>query len=241
MPIIKLTVSELELELLRRWANGSAVATLAKHAVLLKARTDMGTLAVPSKYPLSTLPVPSVGTPATNPKSRVPLRYPPGTQCGPDDSAENPGTDRALLRSGEEKSKRRRREEEEVREEKKRIKRGSGGPRIAPLDVTEEIISDLNHQAGTSYRATGKKLRELVAARMAEGYTVADFLEVHRKQSIAWREDPKMAQFLRPITLYSSKFEAYLGAPEPKPYGYDPKNQMNQQDYTAGANPDGTF
>jgi len=73
-----------------------------------------------------------------------------------------------------------------------------------------EIINDLNLVLGTDYKPTTAKTRELISARLKEGFTVEDFKAVHRKMLKSWGVDRKMCKFLRPQTLYSPKFEGYL-------------------------------
>ena len=72
-----------------------------------------------------------------------------------------------------------------------------------------EIIDDLNMVIGAKYKYTAKN-KELIKARYNDGFTIEDFRIVHRKMSKSWGIDQKMAQYLRPITLYSNKFESYL-------------------------------
>jgi len=97
------------------------------------------------------------------------------------------------------------------------------GVRLAPLDTSTRIIDDLNRRASTKYKP-GSKARGLIHARMADGATEADFMEVHRKMTKAWAGDAKMAKYLRPSTLYGSKFDEYLGQLEgakANPDGFD--------------------
>lgn len=79
-----------------------------------------------------------------------------------------------------------------------------------------EVVGHLNDICGTGYRPTSKKTQGLIRARMAEGFTVDDFRTVHRKKAREWLRTER-AQFLRPETLYGTKFESYLNAPEPTP------------------------
>jgi len=81
----------------------------------------------------------------------------------------------------------------------------------------EEIINDLNLVLKTNYKATTQKTKELIKARLNEGFTIEDFKVVHRKMLKAWGNDNKMRQFLRPQTLYSNKFESYLNRPDDLP------------------------
>lgn len=80
-----------------------------------------------------------------------------------------------------------------------------------------EIIADLNTVLNTQYRPTTRKNIELITARLNEGFTIADFKTVHRNMQNAWGLDDKMRQFLRPITLYSPKFESYLNQKQKEP------------------------
>lgn len=82
------------------------------------------------------------------------------------------------------------------------------------VNVIKDIIEDLNLVLGTAYKSSSLKNKDLITARLNEGHTVADFKTVHRKMAQAWGIDNKMRQFLRPITLYSNKFESYLNRPE---------------------------
>src|SRR3990167_1474154 len=76
-----------------------------------------------------------------------------------------------------------------------------------------EIIADLNIVLGANYKPTAGKSKELIRARLKEGFTTEDFKTVHRKMAAAWGLDNKMRPYLRPITLYSNKFESYLNRP----------------------------
>lgn len=80
---------------------------------------------------------------------------------------------------------------------------------------TKEIISYLNQQAGTSYRASSKATQRFVHARLNENYTVDDCKKVIDIKVASWKDDPKMRKYLRPQTLFSNKFEGYLNEPMP--------------------------
>lgn len=73
-----------------------------------------------------------------------------------------------------------------------------------------EIVGMLNEAAGTAYRPTSKKTRQLIHARWAEGYRAEDFAAVIETMARAWGGDPKMCAYLRPETLFGPKFEGYL-------------------------------
>ncbi|MDZ5712270.1 phage replisome organizer N-terminal domain-containing protein [Jeotgalibacillus haloalkalitolerans] len=79
-----------------------------------------------------------------------------------------------------------------------------------------EIIEYLNKIAGTKFRASSKKTKDLIKARWNEQYTLDDFKSVINKKTAEWKGNPEMEQYLRPITLFSPKFESYLNQPEVK-------------------------
>lgn len=74
------------------------------------------------------------------------------------------------------------------------------------------IIDHLNLRAGTNYRASSKATQGHINARLAEGYTVEDFYTVIDKKCAEWKGGD-MEKYLRPETLFGSKFENYLNAP----------------------------
>lgn len=89
----------------------------------------------------------------------------------------------------------------------------SGGDGLT--SKTKEILDYLNQQAGTSYRASSKATQRFVHARLNENYTVEDFKKVIDIKVANWKDDPKMSKFLRPSTLFGTKFEGYLNEPMP--------------------------
>lgn len=73
-----------------------------------------------------------------------------------------------------------------------------------------EIVKYLNEKAGTKYKASSKKTQNLIKARFNEGFTLDDFKTVIDKKTAEWLTDQKMNQYLRPETLFGTKFESYL-------------------------------
>ena len=78
----------------------------------------------------------------------------------------------------------------------------------------QEVVDFLNSRTGTNYRASSKKTRELIRARINEGFTLEDFKIVIDKKTREWINDNKMKGYLRPETLFGTKFEGYLNQPE---------------------------
>ena len=77
----------------------------------------------------------------------------------------------------------------------------------------KEIIDYLNLTVGTNYKASSKKTKDLIKARFNEGFTIDDFKVVIDKKTMEWINDNKMKGYLRPETLFGTKFESYLNQP----------------------------
>ena len=73
------------------------------------------------------------------------------------------------------------------------------------------VVAHLNEKAGTSYRASSKATARHIEARFNEGYTLQDFYSVIDKKVAEWKGSD-MEKYLRPETLFGSKFEGYLNA-----------------------------
>ena len=60
------------------------------------------------------------------------------------------------------------------------------------------------------YSAKAQATRKLIHARFAEGRTLEDFKTVIDLKVAEWKNDPVMCKYLRPETLFCTKFERYL-------------------------------
>jgi len=80
------------------------------------------------------------------------------------------------------------------------------------MNETEQIVTHLNEVSGSNYRARSKKTQSLIRARMGEGFGVDDFKMVHIIKTADWK-GTSFAKYLRPETLYGTKFESYLNQP----------------------------
>lgn len=74
----------------------------------------------------------------------------------------------------------------------------------------KEIIDYLNEKIGSQYRYKAKSTKDKIHARYSEGFTFDDFKAVIDFKHREWGNDPKMCKFLRPETLFGTKFESYL-------------------------------
>lgn len=87
----------------------------------------------------------------------------------------------------------------------------------ADLSTITEIVDYLNEKANTSFRPSAEYAKTHIRARLREGFTVDDFKAVIDGRVKAWATDPKMSEYLRPQTLFGTKFESYLNASKAKP------------------------
>ncbi|WP_273478758.1 phage replisome organizer N-terminal domain-containing protein [Ignavigranum ruoffiae] len=81
----------------------------------------------------------------------------------------------------------------------------------------KNIIDYLNSKANTHYRYTTKKTKQLIKARINDGFTYEDFKTVIDKKTDDWLNNKKMAKYLRPVTLFGTNFESYLNQPTANP------------------------
>ncbi|MCC9762380.1 hypothetical protein HK228_04290, partial [Streptococcus agalactiae] len=105
----------------------------------------------------------------------------------------------------------------------------------------KEIIDYLNDKAKTKYRSSGKKTQTLIKARWKEGFKLADFKTVIDKKTTQWLHDAKMVEYLRPETLFGTKFESYLNQPDSKDTDYFTKQKgqrFSQAEIDEMAKPD---
>ena len=76
-------------------------------------------------------------------------------------------------------------------------------------NIVEEIVNHLNDVLNKNYKHTGQKIKSLINARLKEGFTLKDFQKVHIVKFSEWN-NTDMQKYLRPETLYGTKFESYL-------------------------------
>ena len=113
-------------------------------------------------------------------------------------------------------AKRREEKRREIREDIRDV--GLSPDQIAkppPLPITETtktIITYLNQKAETRFNPAGKAHLQLIGALLKKGYTEADMKKIIVVKAIKWRGDEKMAQYLRPSTLFRpSHVDDYIG------------------------------
>lgn len=71
------------------------------------------------------------------------------------------------------------------------------------------IVDYLNKKADTNYKPNNKKTKQLIKARLNEGFNVDNFEKVIENKVYEWK-GTDYEKYLRPETLFGTKFESYL-------------------------------
>ncbi|PTG77821.1 alpha/beta hydrolase [Staphylococcus chromogenes] len=87
-----------------------------------------------------------------------------------------------------------------------RIDTLSGNPTSYPYS---DVIDYLNERTGKQYKSTTKKNQTVIRARSDEGFNLDDFKKVIDNKVAEWK-GTDMEKYLRPETLFGTKFEGYL-------------------------------
>ena len=104
------------------------------------------------------------------------------------------------------------------------------------INIYSAVVSYLNEKAGTHFRASTDKTKKVIHARLEEGFTLDDFKTVIDKKCAEWI-GTEWQKFLRPETLFGTKFEGYLNANT----GRRANNGANKDDSCEIANKVGTW
>lgn len=88
------------------------------------------------------------------------------------------------------------------------------GEVVREEDIYTPVVGYLNKKCNTNFKPSSDKTRKLINSRLKEGFTIDDFKKVVDNQCSKWLTDPKMNQYLRPETLFGTKFEGYLNSPK---------------------------
>lgn len=102
------------------------------------------------------------------------------------------------------------------------------------IENIKNIIDYLNSKLGSKYSYKTKKTQDCIKARFneIEGLTVNDFYSVIDKQYDKWK-GTEWEQYLRPETLFGTKFEGYLNSKAKQTkqkYASNPSNDVNLDD-----------
>lgn len=77
----------------------------------------------------------------------------------------------------------------------------------------KDIVLFLNSKTGKHYRPESNKTARLIQSRLNDGFRKEDFYTVIENKVHEWK-GTKMETYLRPETLFGSKFESYLNQTE---------------------------
>ena len=75
--------------------------------------------------------------------------------------------------------------------------------------LTKNVIDYLNEKANKNYKSSTAKTKTLINARAREGFELEDFKKVIDIKTREWKGSD-MEKYLRPETLFGTKFEGYL-------------------------------
>lgn len=95
------------------------------------------------------------------------------------------------------------------------------------INIIKDIILYLNNKLNTNYKYNSKVNQRHIRARLNEGYTLDDFKKVIDKKYNEWN-GTDMAKFLRPETLFGTKFESYLNQVTENKTGEDWSDWLNE-------------
>ena len=77
-------------------------------------------------------------------------------------------------------------------------------------NIYSEVVEYLNLKTRKSYKTNTPSTQRLIRARENEGYMLKDFKKVIDIKVAEWEQDAKFSKYLRPETLFGTKFASYL-------------------------------
>ena len=77
-------------------------------------------------------------------------------------------------------------------------------------EIYNKVITRLNEKANKNYKSDTKMTVSCIEARLQEGFTEEDFYKFIDMKCNEWLNNDTMNQYLRPETLFGSKFKKYL-------------------------------
>ncbi len=80
-------------------------------------------------------------------------------------------------------------------------------------EQARHIIAHLNEVAGTAYKSNSKATLRHISARLKEGYLEEEFYTVIDRKWKEW-SGTEYERYMRPETLFGTKMESYLNAPD---------------------------
>ncbi len=98
-----------------------------------------------------------------------------------------------------------------IKNEKRLIKNDKANKILNDIkyNIYIDVIDYLNKKTNSNYKYTTRRTRDLIKARVNEGFTLDDFKTVIDKKIKVWA-GTEWERYLRPETLFGTKFESYL-------------------------------
>ena len=76
--------------------------------------------------------------------------------------------------------------------------------------IYSQITEYLNQKTSKNFKSSSQKTQKFIQARLNEGFSLEDFKKVIDTKTKEWKNDKTMCKYLRPETLFGTKFEGYL-------------------------------
>lgn len=81
---------------------------------------------------------------------------------------------------------------------------------VAIPPIVPQVVAYLNEKTGRSFKPTTALTVRKITARVNEGFAYDDFKRVIDTKTRQWKDSAEYSRYLRPETLFGSKFEGYL-------------------------------
>ena len=99
-------------------------------------------------------------------------------------------------------------------------------------DDVKSVVDKMNAILNSKYKPSTKSHAQNISARLDEGHSIDDLIMVVKDRLVAWGNDPKMAQYLRPQTMFQAgKFNGYLMAAKTTPVAKQSVFNTQTQNY----------
>lgn len=77
-------------------------------------------------------------------------------------------------------------------------------------NIYSQVVEYLNQKTSKNFKSTSQKTKKLIQARLNDNFIIEDFYKVIDTKTNEWKNDKTMCKYLRPETLFGTKFESYL-------------------------------
>ncbi len=92
---------------------------------------------------------------------------------------------------------------------KKKAESGEA-PKLNELEVARDVIRFFNQETGGAISEKSATALRLIRCRLKDGYSAEDLKHVVSYKNKHWKGNSEMKGFIRPLTLFGTKFEGYL-------------------------------